>query len=34
MDGGIHAPNENLKLVNLKNGMLWIAETLERFCAN
>ena len=31
MDGGIHAPNENLKLENLKNGMLWIAETMEMF---
>ena len=33
MDGGIHAPNENLKLENLKNGMIWIAETMERFSA-
>ena len=32
-DGGIHAPNENLKLENLKKGMLWIAETMELFCA-
>jgi acetylornithine deacetylase/succinyl-diaminopimelate desuccinylase-like protein len=33
MDGGIHAPNENIKLENLKNGILWIAETMERFSA-
>lgn len=33
LDGGIHAPNENVKLENLKNGMLWIAETMERFSA-
>lgn len=32
-DGQIHAPNENLKLENLRRGMLWIAETMERFCA-
>ncbi len=34
MDGGIHAPNENLKLENLRKGMLWIAETMELFCAS
>lgn len=34
MDGGIHAPNENLKLENLKNGILWIAETMELFSAS
>jgi len=34
LDGGIHAPNENIKLENLKNGMLWIAETMERFSAS
>lgn len=33
LDGGIHAPNENLKIENLKRGMLWIAETMERFSA-
>ncbi len=33
MDGGIHAPNENLKLENLKNGIFWIAETMEQFSA-
>lgn len=33
MDGGIHAPNENLKLENLRKGILWIAETVERFSA-
>ena len=33
-DGGIHAPNENLKLENLRKGMLWIAETIELFCAS
>ena len=32
-DGGIHAPNENLKLENLRRGMLWVAETVERFSA-
>ena len=34
MDGGIHAPNENLKLENVRKGMLWIAETMELFCAS
>ena len=33
-DGGIHAPNENLKLENLRKGMIWIAETIERICAS
>ena len=33
LDGGIHAPNENLKLENLKRGIVWIAETMERFSA-
>ena len=33
IDGGIHAPNENLKLENLRKGMLWIAETMELFAA-
>jgi acetylornithine deacetylase/succinyl-diaminopimelate desuccinylase-like protein len=33
VDGGIHAPNENLKLENMRKGMLWIAETIELFCA-
>jgi acetylornithine deacetylase/succinyl-diaminopimelate desuccinylase-like protein len=33
-DGGIHAPNENLKLENLKNGILWVAETIEQFSAS
>ena len=33
MDGGIHAPNENLKLENLRKGMCWIAETMELFSA-
>jgi acetylornithine deacetylase/succinyl-diaminopimelate desuccinylase-like protein len=33
-DGGIHAPNENLKLENLRKGMIWIAETMEQFCAS
>ncbi len=33
IDGGIHAPNENLKLENLRKGMLWIAETMELFSA-
>jgi acetylornithine deacetylase/succinyl-diaminopimelate desuccinylase-like protein len=31
IDGGIHAPNENLRLENLRRGMLWIAETMELF---
>jgi acetylornithine deacetylase/succinyl-diaminopimelate desuccinylase-like protein len=30
-DGGIHAPNENLKLENLRKGMIWIAEAMEQF---
>ena len=34
MDGGIHAPNENLRLENLRKGMLWVAETLELFSAS
>ena len=33
LDGGIHAPNENLKLENLRKGMIWVAETMELFCA-
>lgn len=33
IDGGIHAPNENLKLENMKKGLLWIAETMEVFCS-
>jgi acetylornithine deacetylase/succinyl-diaminopimelate desuccinylase-like protein len=33
LDGGIHAPNENLKLENLRKGMLWIGETMELFSA-
>jgi acetylornithine deacetylase/succinyl-diaminopimelate desuccinylase-like protein len=34
LDGGIHAPNENLKLENLRKGMFWIAETMEMFSAS
>ncbi len=34
MDGGIHAPNENLKLENLNRGILWVAETAELFAAS
>jgi len=34
LDGGIHAPNENLKLENLQKGMSWIAETMELFAAS
>ena len=34
LDGGIHAPNENLKLENLRKGMVWIAETMELFSAS
>ena len=34
LDGGIHAPNENLKLENLRRGMIWIAETMELFSAS
>ncbi len=34
LDGGIHAPNENLKLENLRKGMCWIAETMELFSAS
>jgi acetylornithine deacetylase/succinyl-diaminopimelate desuccinylase-like protein len=34
VDGGIHAPNENLKLENLRKGMLWVAQTIENFSAS
>ena len=34
MDGGIHAPNENLKLENMRRGMLWIAEAMELYCSS
>jgi acetylornithine deacetylase/succinyl-diaminopimelate desuccinylase-like protein len=34
MDGGIHAPNENLKLENLQKGICWIAETTELFAVS
>ncbi|MDE1857567.1 MAG: M20/M25/M40 family metallo-hydrolase [Thaumarchaeota archaeon] len=34
IDGGIHAPNEHLKLENLRKGILWIAETIEIFAAS
>jgi acetylornithine deacetylase/succinyl-diaminopimelate desuccinylase-like protein len=34
VDGGIHAPNEHLKLENLRKGMIWIAETMETFAAS
>ena len=33
-DGQIHAPNENLRLEDLRKGMLWIAETMELFSAS
>jgi acetylornithine deacetylase/succinyl-diaminopimelate desuccinylase-like protein len=33
-ESAIHAPNENLKLENLRKGMLWIAETMEIFSAS
>ena len=33
-DGQIHAPNENLRLEDMRKGMLWIAETMELFCAS
>jgi len=33
-DGGIHAPNENLKLDLLQKGIHWIAETIESFAAS
>jgi acetylornithine deacetylase/succinyl-diaminopimelate desuccinylase-like protein len=33
VDGGIHAPNENVKLANIEKGINWIAETMERFSA-
>jgi acetylornithine deacetylase/succinyl-diaminopimelate desuccinylase-like protein len=32
-DAAIHAPNENLRLDLLQKGMLWIADTVERFAA-
>ena len=34
LDGEIHAPNENLKLEDLRKGMLWIGETMELFAAS
>ena len=34
LDGGIHAPNENLKLEDLRRGMCWIGETMELFSAS
>lgn len=33
-DGGIHAPNENLRLDQLEKGIHWIAETVESFAAS
>jgi acetylornithine deacetylase/succinyl-diaminopimelate desuccinylase-like protein len=33
MDGGIHAPNEHLKLEDLRKGIVWIAQTMENFAA-
>ena len=33
-DSGIHAPNENLRLDLLQNGILWVAETMEIFSAS
>jgi acetylornithine deacetylase/succinyl-diaminopimelate desuccinylase-like protein len=32
-NGAIHAPNEFLRLDLFEKGMLWIAETMERFAA-
>ncbi len=34
MDGGIHAPNENLRLDLLQKGIHWVAETMELFAAS
>ncbi len=34
MDGGIHAPNENLRLDLLQKGIFWVAETMELFAAS
>lgn len=31
LDGGIHAPNENLKLKDLQRGISWVADTIELF---
>lgn len=31
MDGGIHAPNENLRFDLMEKGILWVAETVELF---
>jgi acetylornithine deacetylase/succinyl-diaminopimelate desuccinylase-like protein len=33
VNGGIHAPNENLKLEDMRKGMLWVAETMELFAS-
>ncbi len=30
-DSMIHAPNENLRIENLRKGILWFAETVERY---
>jgi len=30
-DSMIHAPNENLRIENLKKGIMWFAETVERY---
>jgi acetylornithine deacetylase/succinyl-diaminopimelate desuccinylase-like protein len=30
-DSMIHAPNENLKIDNMRKGILWFAETVERY---
>jgi acetylornithine deacetylase/succinyl-diaminopimelate desuccinylase-like protein len=30
-DAAIHAPNENLRLDLFQKGMLWVADTMERF---
>ncbi|MDE1852595.1 MAG: M20/M25/M40 family metallo-hydrolase [Thaumarchaeota archaeon] len=32
-DSGMHAPNENLRLDVLEKGMLWFAESLDRFAS-
>ena len=32
-DAAIHAPNENLRLEQLEKGILWVADTVERFAA-
>ncbi len=33
IDAGMHSPNENLRLDHLKKGIVWFADTIERYLA-